>query len=132
MSSNETKDNVEKTTADKPYTDPVTGKFKPGNPGGGRPPGSKNFFTDFDEVIDEIAKSNNITQSEARKILLKKAYIEAKDGNFNFYKDIADRYYGKVKESVEVEGGLRILFAKEFDSTDDEDVETPQVPSGDH
>ena len=74
-----------------------------GNPAG-RPLGSKNFSTDFDEVVEEIAKVNSISQSDARKILLKKAYFEAKEGNFNFYKDIIDRYYGKAIERHELTG----------------------------
>jgi hypothetical protein len=83
--------------------DPATGRFTKGNTfGKGRPTGSKNFTTDFDEVVDEIAKTNNITTSEARKILLKMAYVEAKKGNFPFYKDILDRYYGKAQDSVDI------------------------------
>src|SRR3990167_5461168 len=74
-----------------------------GNPAG-RPLGSKNFSTDFDEVLEEIAKINNISKSEARKILIKRAYSEAKDGNYNFYKDILDRDYGRAKETIEVSG----------------------------
>ena len=46
--------------------------------------GKPNFSTDFDEVVEEIAELNHITISEARKILLKKAYAEAKDGNFPY------------------------------------------------
>ena len=66
----------------------------------GRPPGTRNFTTDFDEAVEEIAKLNNITISEARKILLKKAYAEAKNGSFPYYKDIMDRYYGKAEEFI--------------------------------
>ena len=97
---NLTNDNVEKS-----YTDPVTGKFVKGNPGGGRPPGTRNFATDFDEVVEEIAKANNITASEARKILLRAAYSEAKNKNFPFYKDIMDRYYGKAQDFLDVTTG---------------------------
>lgn len=88
---------------EKSYTDPITGKFAPGNPG--RPPGTRNFQTDFDEVVEEIAKANSITTSEARKILIKKAYSEAKNGVYPFYKDIFDRYYGKAKENIDVNMG---------------------------
>ncbi len=95
-----------KKTSKKAYTDPETGKFAPGNPG--RPVGTRNFQTDFDEVIEEIAKVNNITTSEARKILIIKAYSEAKSGSFPFYKDIFDRYYGKAQENLNVSGTLNI------------------------
>lgn len=72
-------------------------------PGPGRPVGTRNFQTDFDEVVEEIAKANNITNSEARKILIKKAYSEAKDGNFQYYKDLVERVYGKVPDRLDAE-----------------------------
>ena len=71
----------------------------------GRPLGSRNFSTDFDEVVEEIAKANNITASEARKILLRAAYSEAKNKNFPYYKDIMDRYYGKAQDNLDVTSG---------------------------
>ncbi len=64
MNEEETKENVEKT-----YTDPVTGKFIPGNPGGGRPKGSfsikekvrqylEEHPEDMDKFIEHFAKEN--------------------------------------------------------------------------
>lgn len=85
---------ITKSIVEKTYTDPETGKFAKGNPGGGRPVGSRDFATDFDEAVDEIAKDNGMTRSEARKLLLKVAYKNAKEGNYSFYKDIHDRLYG--------------------------------------
>lgn len=81
------------------------GQFVEGHPpieGAHRPLGSRDFATDFDEAVEEIAKVNNITISEARKILLKRAYAEAKDGRFPFYKDIMDRYYGETKKLIDL------------------------------
>ena len=80
----------------------------------GKPPGTRNFSTDFDEVVEEIAKLNKITKSEARKVLLKVAYMNAKDGNFNFWKDIHDRLYGKPENNVKVQGNLVIQIEKEL------------------
>jgi hypothetical protein len=81
------------------------GTFKAGHPKlGGKELGTNNFATDWDEVVDEIAKENNITKSQARKRLLKVAYKHANEGNFSFYKDIHDRLYGKAKETIKVEG----------------------------
>jgi ribosome biogenesis GTPase A len=68
----------------------------------GRPIGTRNFETDFDEAVEEIAKENGMTKSEARKLLLKVAFKQAKDGNFNFYKDIHDRIYGKAPEEIKI------------------------------
>lgn len=98
---NEITEKSDKKQIDKPW---LFKKGQSGNPKG-KPAGLKNFETDFDEAVEEIAKANNMTRSEARKILLKKAFAEAKEGNFNFYKDIHDRIYGKAQEKVDITSG---------------------------
>ncbi len=72
----------------------------------GRPLGSRDFATDFDEVVDDLAKENKMTKSEVRKLLLKVAYKNAKDGNYSFYKDIHDRIYGTAQDNVHLSGEL--------------------------
>ena len=67
----------------------------------GRPEGTKNFSTLMDEAVDEIAKANNINKSEVWQILIKRGYSEAKDGNYPFYKDLLDRYFGKAHDVFE-------------------------------
>lgn len=71
-----------------------------GNPKG-RTVGTRDFATDFDEVVKDIAKENNLTVSDVRKVLLKQAYKQAKDGNYSFYKDIHDRVYGQASQKTE-------------------------------
>ena len=89
--------------------DPKTGRFVEGNNlGTGRPQGSRDFATDFDEAVDEIAKDNGITKSDARKILFKVAYKNAKEGNYSFYKDIHDRLYGQATQKNELNGNLNV------------------------
>jgi hypothetical protein len=75
-----------------------------GNPKG-RTAGTRDFATDFDEVVKDIAKENNITVSDVRKVLLKQAYKQAKDGNYSFYKDIHDRVYGQAKNTTDITTG---------------------------
>lgn len=80
-----------------------SGKFLPGHEKmGGKKEGSRNFSTIFDEVIEKISKKEGIEITEAESALIKKAYEEAKRGNFNYYRDIMDRKYGKVKERKEI------------------------------
>lgn len=74
----------------------------------GHPKGQRNFAADFDEVVKEIAKLNKITINDARKQLLKVAYVEAKKGNYCYSKDIFDRYYGKAKENIEIEAKVEM------------------------
>ena len=91
-----------------PISPRIRGKFAPGFSGcpTGRPPGKPNFMSDFDEVCEEVAKVKKITFSEARKGILRKAFLEAKKGNFPFYKDICDRYYGKPAENIDIKHDL--------------------------
>lgn len=81
------------------------GKFKPGVSGNpeGRPAGSKNFSTWFKLAIEKIAKTEEIDIDSAEVQLIVMAYKEARKGNFNFYKDIIDRVYGKPKDVVDLE-----------------------------
>lgn len=71
----------------------------------GRPVGSKDFETDFDEAVEEIAREEGITRSQARKDLLKVAYKNAKQGNYSFYKDIHDRVYGQAANKTDITSG---------------------------
>lgn len=86
--------------ADKPW---LFKKGQSGNPAG-KPKGLKNFETDFLSAVADIAKTKKITRKEAMKILLKKAFTEAEEGIFPFYKDIHDRIYGKAVERHEITG----------------------------
>ena len=74
-----------------------------GNPEG-KEPGTVGFKTMFDQTIKEVAKLNKIKETEAFQILFKQAYVQAKQGNFNFFKDIMDRYFGKPVQPVEGPG----------------------------
>lgn len=77
-----------------------------GNPAG-RTKGTRDFATDFDEVVKDIAKENNLTVSDVRKVLLKQAYKQAKDGNYSFYKDIHDRVYGSATQKINIDADVR-------------------------
>lgn len=83
-----------------------TTRFKKGHKAmGGRPLGSKDFKTLMDEAVKSIAKINNLPEGEVWQVLIKRGYSEAKDGNYLFYRDILDRYYGKAKDSLDITTG---------------------------
>jgi len=95
----------------------------------GKPIGTKSFSTIFDEAIKEIAKKRNITPSEAEKELIVKAYLEARDGNFNFFKDLMDRKYGRAKESLDLTSGgeaLGIIILPRREKKDEHILESPR------
>ena len=68
----------------------------------GRPKGTVGFKTIVDRAIKDIAKKNNIKESDAWDILIKRAYSEAKDGDYQFYRDLMDRYFGKPQQHVDL------------------------------
>ncbi len=92
---------------EKSYTDPVTGKFAKGNPGGGRPQGSLDFKTKFFKVIDKLAKEENLSSEEIEEKLLLVGYEKAKSGDFQFYRDLHDRIYGKAPQTINVDAEIR-------------------------
>lgn len=75
-------------------------QFKKGVSGNleGRPKGSvsaKTFSKTFDKAINKIAQSGKIKLDDPEVELVTKGIIEALKGNYQFWKDIMDRLYGK-------------------------------------
>ena len=99
---------VDKTT--KKQIGGITGKgFMPGQSGNpsGRPKGSLNFSTLFKKAIRKIAKEKKLNIKDPETQLVVKAIIEGLKGNYNYYKDIMDRRYGKAKESLDITTGSK-------------------------
>ena len=97
------------------------GTFKEGHTKlGGKAFGTRDFSTDFDEVIDDLAKENKITKSEVRKILLRVAYKNAKDGVYQYHKDLHDRVYGQAIQKQEIKAD--VIVNKESQLITDEAI----------
>jgi hypothetical protein len=87
-------------------------KFKPGQSGNpaGRPPGSLNFATKFRAFIEKVAKNNEMTPDEIEQQLLAIGYKRAKEGDYQFWRDLHDRVYGKPQQSIDhTTGGDKII-----------------------
>lgn len=83
------------------YTDPVTGKFAPGNPG--RPPGAKNFTTKVREALEKIAEGRDFTYEELLiKTVLKKAIVDQDPRMIKLMWNYLD---GMPVQKIESEGG---------------------------
>ena len=126
MSDEEGRNIVENT-----YTDPITGKFTPGNPG--KPKGAVSFMTKWERVIEKIAKQNNITVDDVDEQLVLVAYRKAKEGDYSFYKDTMDRIHGKPLQPTDLTTGgkelptpLIQINALRPDNSDKQDIETEQ------
>jgi len=71
-----------------------------GNPAG-RPVGSLDFKTKFEIFLDKLAKQNNMSPQEIDEQLFAVAYKKAKEGDYQFWKDVHDRIYGKPLQSID-------------------------------
>lgn len=101
----------------KTYTDPITGKFVKGNPGGGRPLGSLDFKTKFEIFLNKLAKQNDMSPQEIDEQLFAVAYKKAKEGDYQFWRDVHDRVYGKPLQKQETDitsGGKPIIIDHEL------------------
>jgi len=69
----------------------------------GRPFGSRNFVTDFEQFIENKAGKEGRPRSEIRMELLEVAYNEARKGDFRYWEYIHSHLYGKPKLPLENE-----------------------------
>lgn len=91
---NTTNSNVEKS-----YTDPKTGKFVKGNPGGGRPPGSVSIVEGIKQKLLEVEPANKKTYLE---LFLNKLFLKAiKDGNEQLMRDMINRVDGMPNQKID-------------------------------
>lgn len=72
----------------------------------GRPQGSLDFKTKWEIFIDKVAKSNNLSPQEIDEQLFAIGYKKAKEGDFQFYKDIHDRIYGKAPQTINLDADI--------------------------
>lgn len=80
-------------------------KGESGNPNG-RPRGTLSFKTKFYQAMEKISKETGATVDELEKQLILSAYKEARKGDFQFYKDILDRIYGKAQQSIDISANI--------------------------
>ena len=79
--------------------------------------GERSFKTIFEEAAREVAEALRLGKKPDAILieLVKRGIREGLAGNFPFYKDLIERLFGKVKESVELESGempIEIIIKK--------------------
>lgn len=82
----------------------VNNNLTPGGPG--RPPGQKNYSTIYWEALEKLAESNDKSAEEIHLEILQKGILEARKGNYRFYKDVLDREHGTATQKTEIKGQL--------------------------
>ena len=87
------------------------GKFVRGTkpkPGPGRTKGVLDFDTYFKKAVKKVAKKLKLKPKDVDVEIVIRGISEALGGNYNFWKDIIERRYGKVKDKLEVDGNFKI------------------------
>jgi len=79
-------------------------KFLPGQSGNpaGRAVGTRTFKTKWEGFIEKVAKENGLAPEDIDNELFKIGLKKAREGDYQFYKDIHDRCYGKAKDTVDL------------------------------
>lgn len=113
----ETSQNVENR-----YTDPVTGKFIEGNPGGGRPLGSKDdpIKKATKEIIKEYKENLAAALPQIEPVIIKKAI----GGDMTAVKEIHDRVMDKARQptDLDIKGNITISFDPSFNKEIELDI----------
>jgi hypothetical protein len=115
----ETKDNVTKT-----YTDPVTGKFVEGNPGGGRPKDTPEMKI-AKKAVRELISEYKEALAEALPMIQPVLIAKAIDGDMTAIKEVHDRVMDKSKQPTDITTDGRPLTVQIINYGDSPD--TPQL-----
>lgn len=73
----------------------------------GRPVGSLDFKTKFEIFLNKLAKQNDMSPQEIDEQLFAVAYKKAKEGDYQFWRDLHDRIYGKAPQTINVDADIR-------------------------
>lgn len=82
-------------------------KGESGNPNG-RPLGQRNYATIYREALIKLATLNDKSPEELENEILSSGILNARKGDYRFYKDILDRLHGTPVQRQEIDGNLNI------------------------
>lgn len=102
MSEN-TEENIE--TRDKRLDNLIP--WKAGDPSpnpSGRPKGQRDYATIYREALIKLGKLNNKTPEELEDEIHSAGILNARKGNYQFYKDVLDRTHGTAQNNLNVSG----------------------------
>ena len=82
-------------------------KGQTANPNG-RPLGQRNYATIYREALIKLATLNDKSPEELENEILSSGILNARKGDYRFYKDILDRLHGTPVQKIENETVLRV------------------------
>jgi len=90
-------------------------KGESGNPNG-RPLGQRNYATIYKEALIKLAKLNDKTPEELENEIISTGLLNARKGNYAFYKDVLDRLHGQATQKTDItSNGKTILSDREIE-----------------
>lgn len=96
-------------------------KGETANPNG-RPLGQRNYATIYREALIKLATLNDKSPEELENEILSSGILNARKGDYRFYKDILDRLHGTPVQKTELTGkdgtSLKIVFDNAFTPDD--------------
>jgi hypothetical protein len=94
--------------------------WKPGEAveGAGRPKGQRNYATIYREALIKLAKLNDKSPEELEDEIVSAGLLNARKGNYAFYKDVLDRTHGQAAQKHEMSGELNITVTTFDEHTD--------------
>src|ERR1035437_1910146 len=101
-------------------------KGESGNPNG-RPLGQKNYATLYREALIKLAEANDKTPDELELDILSKGILNARSGDYRFYKDILDRLHCTAVNKTDMTSNGQPL-AIQFSNSFNKDVTTTPEP----
>jgi hypothetical protein len=90
------------------YTDPVTGRFVPGNPGGGRPKDTPELKL-MKKAAREIIAEYKQALAEALPMIQPVLVAKALEGDIPAIKEVHDRVMDKAKQATDITSGGEAL-----------------------
>ena len=68
----------------------------------GRPLGQRNYATIYKEALIKLAEINSKTPEEFENEMLSKGLLNARSGDYRFYKDVLDRLHGTPTQKSDI------------------------------
>lgn len=99
---------MEKESENSEITAKPRGKpFKKGKTGNenGRPLGQRNYATIYREALIKLGQQNNKKPEELELDLVQSGFVNARKGDYRFYKDVLDRVHGTAVQNTDIKSG---------------------------
>ena len=72
----------------------------------GRKLGQRNYATIYREALIKLAEKNDKSPEELENEILSKGILNARTGDYRFYKDLLDRLHGTATQKSEIDVNL--------------------------